>query len=59
MSNYRPISLLLSFSKVLEKAMYIQLLEHNNISAEEQFAFRTKSTTSKSTYKLTNENLKA
>jgi hypothetical protein len=39
--------------------MYIQLLECNNISAEEQFAFRTKSTTSMSIYKLTTENLKA
>jgi len=43
--------------------MYIQLLEHNNnnnnISAEEQFAFRTKSTSNKTIYKLTNENLKA
>ena len=58
-SNYRPISLLLSFSNVLEKSMYIQLLECNNISAEEQFAFRTKSTTSMSIYKLTTENLKA
>jgi hypothetical protein len=43
-TNYRPISLLTSFSKVLEKAMNIQLLKHvheNNISAEEQFGFRT------------------
>jgi hypothetical protein len=44
-SNYRPISLQTSFSKVLEKAMNIQLLEHlnkNNILAEEQSGFRTK-----------------
>jgi hypothetical protein len=37
-SNYRTISLLTSFSKVLEKAMSIQLLEHfnkNNILMEE------------------------
>jgi hypothetical protein len=29
-SNYRPISILSSFSKVLEKAMYNQLQEHLN-----------------------------
>jgi hypothetical protein len=46
------ISLLTAFSKVLEKAMNIQLLNHlyeNNILVEEQFGFRTK----------INENLKA
>jgi DNA polymerase/3'-5' exonuclease PolX len=61
-SNYRPISLLTSFSKVLEKAMNIQLLEHlnkNNILAEEQFGFRTISSADKAIYKLTNEILKA
>jgi hypothetical protein len=42
--------------------MYIQLCEHsskNNILAEEQFGFRTKSTTNKAIYKHTNEILKA
>jgi hypothetical protein len=61
-SNYRPISLPTSFSKVLEKAMNIQLLEHlnkNNISAEEQFGFITKSSADNAIYKLTNEILKA
>jgi hypothetical protein len=40
--------------------MYIQLCEHskNNILAEEQFGFRTKSTTNKTIYKHTNEILK-
>jgi hypothetical protein len=60
-SNYIPISFLTAFSKVLEKAMYIQLCKHlnkNNILAEEQFEFRTKSTTN-ATCKLTNEILKA
>jgi hypothetical protein len=60
-SNYRPISLLTAFSKVLEKAVYNQLLEHlhkNNILAEEQFGFRTNSATDKAIYKLTNEILK-
>jgi len=39
-SNYRPISILSSLSKVLEKVMYSQLQEHLNkysILAEEQF----------------------
>ena len=42
--------------------MNIQLLEHlnkNNILAEEQFGFRTKSSADKAIYKLTNEILKA
>jgi Notch-like protein len=59
-SNYRHISLLTSFSKVLEKAMNIQLLEHlnkNNILAEEQFGFRTTST-DMAIHKLTNEILR-
>jgi retron-type reverse transcriptase len=56
-----PISLLTSFSKVLEKAVYNQLLEHlnKNILAEEQCGFRTKSTTDKAIYKLTNKLLEA
>jgi hypothetical protein len=43
MANYRPISLLTSFSKVLGKIIYERLLQCiniNNISVEEQFAFR-------------------
>jgi len=46
-SNYRPISILSSYSKVLEKVMYNQLQEHLNkysILAEEQFGFGTDST---------------
>jgi hypothetical protein len=61
-SDYRPISILSYFSKVLEKVMYNQLQEHLNqysILAEEQFGFRTDSTTNKAIYKLINENLKA
>jgi hypothetical protein len=57
-SNYRPISLLTSFSKVLEKAMSIQLLEllnNNNILVGKQFGFRTKSSTDVAIYKLLNE----
>jgi fructose-1,6-bisphosphatase/inositol monophosphatase family enzyme len=57
--NYRPISILSSFSKVLEKVMYNQLQEHLNkysILAEEQFGFRSDSTINKAIYKLINEN---
>jgi hypothetical protein len=41
--NYRPKSLLTSFSKVTEKVMHIRLPEHvnnNNILVEEQLGFR-------------------
>jgi hypothetical protein len=59
-SNYRPISILSSLSKVLEKVMY-QLQESLNkyIILAEQFGFRTDSTTNKAIYKLINETLKA
>ena len=61
-SSYRPISILSSFSKVLEKVMYNQLQEHlikNNILAKEQFGFRSDSTTNKAIYKLINETMNA
>ena len=61
-SNYRLISILSSFSKVFEKAMYNQLQEHLNkcnILSEEQFGFRTDSSTNKAIYKLINEILLA
>jgi hypothetical protein len=61
-SNYRPIYILSSFSKVLEKVMYNQLQKHLNeycILAEEQFGFRSDSTTDKAIYKLINEALNA
>ncbi|PNF17558.1 hypothetical protein B7P43_G15556, partial [Cryptotermes secundus] len=61
-SNYRPISILTSFSKVFEKVMYNRLLEHlnsNNILVKEQFGFRKDLTTEKATYELTNDILSA
>jgi hypothetical protein len=61
-SNYRPISILSSFSKVIEKIVYSQLQEHLNkysILAEEQFGFRGNSSTSKAIYKPINESLQA
>jgi hypothetical protein len=56
-ANYRPISLLTSFSKVFEKLIYDRLLKHigtNNILVDEQFGFRI-SSTDKASYKLTDE----
>jgi hypothetical protein len=59
--NFRPIWIITSFSKVLEKSAYIQLYEHstkNNILAEEQFGFKYKSAKNKPIYELTNYILK-
>jgi hypothetical protein len=61
MSNYRPILLLTTFSKVLEKVMYNRLshyLQANNILVPEQFGFR-KGTTENATFKLTDSVLKS
>ena len=44
MSNYRPVSLLLVFSKVLERTMHCRLDQHlsiNNILVTEQYGFRS------------------
>ena len=46
--NYRPISLLTSFSKLLEKLMYnkvIDFLNVNNVLYEHQYGFRAKHST--------------
>jgi hypothetical protein len=61
-SNYRPISLLTSFSKVLEKVIYKRLYYHvnsNNILAKEQYGFRNNSSTEIASYNLINNILKA
>ena len=57
-ANYRPISLLPSFSKIIEKIIYKRLncLFENNILTNEQFSFREKSTTDMATYELLNNN---
>jgi len=60
-SNYRPISILSSFSKVLGKVMFNQLQNHLNnykILAEEQFGFRSNFTTNNAIHKLVNVTLK-
>ena len=57
-SNYRPISILTSFSKVLEKAVHFQLYSHcskHNILVGEQFGFRNKLSTTDAIYQLINK----
>ena len=54
-ANYRPV--LPSFSKILEKIMYIRLMSHletNNILAAEQFGFRTTSSTEQASFNFIN-----
>jgi hypothetical protein len=56
-ANYRPISVLPSSSKILEKIMYIRLMNHletNNILAVEQFGFRTSSSTEQASFNFIN-----
>jgi len=61
-ANYRPISLLTSFSKVFEQIIYDRLLKHiamKNILAVKQFGFRTSSSTENASYKLIEDTLNA
>ena len=56
-SNYRPISLLTSFSKIIEKIIYKRLycyLNDNNILVNDQYGFREKLSTKTATYTLLN-----
>jgi butyrate kinase len=60
-SNYRPISLLITFSNIFQTVLRIRLSElknKNNILVDKQFGFRIKLTTEKAIYKLTTEILK-
>jgi hypothetical protein len=60
--NYRPISLLLAFSKVVEKTMYSRLNQHliiNKILATEQYGFRKDRSTDHAAYTLINGILQA
>jgi hypothetical protein len=57
-NNYRPISILTSFSKLFEKVMQTRLLKHltdNNILVKEQYGFRTNLKTDNSIYHSTTE----
>jgi len=56
-SNYRPISILTSFSKVLEKALYNRLVEYinnNKLLTGQQYGFQKKFSTEDVIFKLTN-----
>jgi hypothetical protein len=57
-SNYRPISLLTSFSKIFEKIIFTRLMHHlsdNHILVKEQFGFRNESSTDSASFKLMND----
>jgi hypothetical protein len=61
-SNYRPISLLPTFYKVIENIICKRLysyLNMNNILVKEQFGFRKESSTEMATYNLLNNILTA
>jgi len=58
LTNYRPISLLTSFSKVLEKALYSRLTEYlynNKLLEENQYGFRKGLSTDDAIFKLIQE----
>jgi hypothetical protein len=60
--NYRPISLLTTFSKIIEKHIYARLISHiedNNILVSEQYGFRAHSSTEKAAYTLIDKILPA
>jgi hypothetical protein len=61
-TNYRPISMLTAFSKVLEKTMYHRLNQHlqvNNILVQERFGFWKDLSTDHAAFSLTNGILQA
>jgi len=60
--NYRPISLLTSFSKIFEQLIYSRLHKHvctNNIPVKEQYGFIINSSTEAASYDVINEILNA
>jgi fructose-1,6-bisphosphatase/inositol monophosphatase family enzyme len=55
MSNFRPISLLISFSKILEKIIYNRINAHitlYKILPEEQYGFRDNASTGNVAYTI-------
>ena len=57
-SNYKPVSLLTSFSKIFEMVMLRRILKHltkYNILSTEQYGFRVGLRADNATYKLTTE----
>ena len=62
MTNYRPISLLLTLSKVLQKIVYkrtVSFLDRNNIIYNSQYGFREKHSCTDAVMELCTEILKA
>ena len=60
--NYRPISLLMTISKLLEKIIYIRVysfLEDHNILYDSQYGFRSKRSCNQAITKLTGRLLQA
>ena len=61
-SNYRPISLLTSLSKIFERVIYNRIfyhINHNHILVNEQFVFRYALSTVAASYNLTKNILTA
>ena len=61
-SNYRPISVLPFFSKILEKLMYKRLIDYinkNGILTDRQYGFRSKSSTNHAIIELVDKITKA
>jgi len=61
-ANYRPISVLTSFAKVLETALYVKVSEHitlNNMLTDQQYGFRKDYSTDEAIFKLIYEVLNA
>ena len=62
MNNYRPISLLSVFNKLLEKLMFKRLnffIDKNNILFDNQFGFRSNHSTTHATLLITEKIQKA
>ena len=61
-SNYRPISILPVFSKILDNVINSRIIDHlhsNVILNEHQYSFRSKKSTENASYLLLNEILTA
>jgi hypothetical protein len=61
-SNYRPVSLLPAFSKILEKIIYVRLYKHMmicNVLGGEQYGFRKNSSMQKAIFNLLKEIMNA
>ena len=62
MTNFRPISLLISFSKILEKVIYNRIYTHiilNKIVVNEQYGFRSSISTENESFTLLHEVISA